>query len=434
MSQLPVTSQIKQQLFDILVDKTTLHGIPRIFLAKCTISKIFWLVATLLGFGYCSFLVTESILQFFKYEVITKYENVYEDKPLFPQVLFCDHDINTTECIFEKSKCPELYRTSIPRSECQGFNENRKAALSSREYGYDSGLQLKFNASDGAKGIRVVIANHSNEILTDPRHISPGMRTTFVIKRVFEHRLPAPYSDCRTNETFYSKSKNETRLEKAYYQSECHRFCLYQLIAEKCNMSHEFSKFSVYFYYKLHSDFVPTFNKTIRKACDPSKVKEAENEYKDKGANKACHNLCPVECNGFSLLISSFYFKLPNDAAPSYSELEIFYESFDYTVISQIPKTSWDEVLGTIGGLVGLFLGASVLSLGEFIELLLSVIQILLTSRNVTVVKGDMLEAKKKRKLKKRISPPMVTKLKMYGILTNLNRQKANLYKVTTDE
>lgn len=60
-----------------------------------------------ISYCYCAFLVTNNILDYNKHEVVTKYENIYENQPLFPRVYFKYHDRNKTECTFNKETCPE---------------------------------------------------------------------------------------------------------------------------------------------------------------------------------------------------------------------------------------------------------------------------------------------------------------------------------------
>ena len=57
-----------------------------------------------------------------------------------------------------------------------------------------------------------------------------------------------------------------------------------------------------------------------------------------------------------------------------------YYEDFFYTLISEEPKTSLDNLVGTIGGLLGLFLGASLMSFYELIDMVFSTIFIIIAN------------------------------------------------------
>ena len=137
------------------------------------------------------------------------------------------------------------YRFFVCQPHRPTFNVHASLPLKSKNFGSRSGLQLKLNATNASAGIDVYIGNHSVDVLTDPRFISPGLQTTFVIKRTFEKRPPAPYSNCLANVTGSVKLE---RLNKVYYQSECISYCRYYLIAEKCNMLEQFLEFSDFYY------------------------------------------------------------------------------------------------------------------------------------------------------------------------------------------
>ena len=132
---------------------------------------------------------------------------------------------------------------------------------------------------------------------------------------------------------------------------------------------------------------MPAFNSTIQNNCEPSLHTEAVQNFNNNRIG-VCKEICPVECNSFDLSISEFSFKLPDGEFPEhYAELNIFYETFFYTLISQTPKISEDALWGTIGGHVGLFVGATFLSLGEIIDLFLGIVRILVITRDVTIIR-----------------------------------------------
>ena len=50
------------------------------------------------------------------------------------------------------------------------------------------------------------------------------------------------------------------------------------------------------------------------------------------------------------------------------SQVNIYYEKFEYTSISQVAKISPVNLFGNIGGIIGLLLGASIISIIDSIE------------------------------------------------------------------
>ncbi|KAL8564733.1 hypothetical protein ACOMHN_003579 [Nucella lapillus] len=53
--------------------------------------------------------------------------------------------------------------------------------------------------------------------------------------------------------------------------------------------------------------------------------------------------------------------------------LKIFFDDLVSYEVSHVPQYTMDNILGTIGGQMGLFIGASLLSLAELVYLLLTV-------------------------------------------------------------
>lgn len=425
-----ISGQFKQKFFELLAN-STFHGLPNIFLSKNILGKIFWLLATLVSYCFCAFLVTNTILDYEKHEVVTRYDRVYEHQPDFPAFYLFGHDQNETECTFNNEPC--LDDPTEPFEAFHSGSEMKK----SKDYGSGSGLKLKLRVTNISTGIEVIIMNQSTIHRIDPHYISAGMRTTFAIKRIFESRLPAPYSDCRINVT---GSEKIDELELPYDQTECLYYCELYLVAENCNLLDEFLEFSYLFYDFSDVNSFSLFDNnlsSIYDKCDPSLIYETEDNYDKIGPYEACKNFCPVECNSFKFSISEFSFKLPDFYPENYAELNIFYETFEYTIISQTPKITLDVVLGTIGGLLGLFLGASLLTFGEIFELSLNIVKIVVFSKKAKVVNNYnnnflqivhlSTEAKNLKELKRRtfykISPSMVTKVQRHGFLSSLKKE-----------
>ena len=112
---------------------------------------------------------------------------------------------------------------------------------------------------------------------------------------------------------------------------------------------------------------------------------------------KECQHLCPLECNvtqystkmTFTKLFGQFEMAtikesphLLNDfsddlnldrARDSFVQMSIFYESLSYTLSTESPKMNWISLLGWIGGNLGLFLGMSVFSLFEIVQVLIEI-------------------------------------------------------------
>ena len=69
-----------------------------------------------------------------------------------------------------------------------------------------------------------------------------------------------------------------------------------------------------------------------------------------------------------------------SDLKQSVLSLKIFYNDLTYTLISQQPKMQLFDLISNIGGLLGLFLGVSFLTLAEVLEAFLAIFQILIAN------------------------------------------------------
>lgn len=69
--------------------KSTCYAFASIFRVKKIYLKLIWLILLAVSFGICNFLVIQSILAFFGYEVITKIRMVEERPLVFPTISIC---------------------------------------------------------------------------------------------------------------------------------------------------------------------------------------------------------------------------------------------------------------------------------------------------------------------------------------------------------
>ena len=60
-----------------------------------------------------------------------------------------------------------------------------------------------------------------------------------------------------------------------------------------------------------------------------------------------------------------------NTSYPGYVNLHIYFEEIAYTALNQEPAYPAMSLFGEVGGMLGLFIGSSALSITEFIDLIL---------------------------------------------------------------
>ena len=67
------------------------------------------------------------------------------------------------------------------------------------------------------------------------------------------------------------------------------------------------------------------------------------------GHNKFCEDICPNECNQISYTVTSYY----AINYQSHAMVNIYYEDFTFTEISQIPKITSDSLFAMFGNIFG---------------------------------------------------------------------------------
>ena len=172
----------------------------------------------------------------------------------------------------------------------------------------------------------------------------------------------------------------------AYNQQICFEICFLRQVISTCNCTSTDK-------YGLYGTVTPC--KPKDSCLDNLTKKFLSNEY----IKANCLNSCPLQCNrtlyrfttSSTMLLGDMYFERINSSKSlkqdfvkrplsidnirnSLSRIYIFYDALSYT--ESIEKANHGSILSlaaTIGGILSLFLGVSVLSLFEFIELFIEI-------------------------------------------------------------
>ena len=259
-----------------------------------------------------------------------------------------------------------------------------------KKYYFDSGFLIRIDNSSYS------VSNY------DGIGIKNGVETDIVIKdRIYSFRLPKPYSDCDFDlisfNTYssmqYKKILNSNNTQ--YKREYCLDLCLQEYIISKCNCT-------INGYLSAHFFDVPCLNEESIKCF----YSQSFNILKNNNKTQSCYSECPIECNETDFItqisqinmISDLFLNMylnntkfkstfPNGIVTSktlndnLARVNIYYEKLSYTVITESPAMSFVSLCSSIGGTLSLFLGVSVLSIVEVIELLIEVI--LIYSKNI---------------------------------------------------
>ena len=281
----------------------------------------------------------------------------------------------------------------------------KRTSIVGADYGFTLELYMNsyetlstLNAYGGGLGALLFIEN-SSYLIDHPNggiKLACGSHTDIQIDRELNFMLPKPYSACEietdsspsiaVNEGTSDLFKTIYHSEYAYSQTFCLQQCFQKTLAQECNCS-DSSMNSLY-------STVPCESNAIMYNCDTREYEEYI-EYVDH----TCLPQCPLECNftKYKTILTSYlltgdlyvdYIRQNKNLSMDYISIEptkiskelaakgvlsfsVFYESLAYKVSRETPKMDVVSLLASVGGNLGLFLGISLFSVCEVIEVLM---------------------------------------------------------------
>jgi len=372
--------RLKKKCVEVL-SSSSFYGVPKLIASETLFQKLLWATIILAMYAYFTSSIVNNVLEYLKYPVVTNINTVYEKDATFPAVAICNSFLYYYYCTYDNKLCNQI---RLRNSNCFDFNTGLNQSLypvdisKSTVPGRLNGLRLTLYQQKDGEQINIYVYNQSTDLNENKAiYVSKGMEVNIVLNRVFTSKLSSPHSDCKIDYVFEPKPLdilNKTSFP--YFQSECFFLCRIQQEMEICNKTAEFHRnFQYYFTNKSHFwDFFyyQVYNDCYKK--NPLLINSIRSKFSSLGANTICEKQCPIECNSISYSLST----TSNTLFTNYSSVKIYYEDFFYTLIKEEAKTSFDSLIGTIGGLLGLFLGASLMSFFEIIDLAIIVITVIL--------------------------------------------------------
>ena len=246
--------------------------------------------------------------------------------------------------------------------------------------------------------IRIENSSYSTDHNVDGVKIPPGLQTDVVLTRSFRTTLPRPYSDCEIEKTSPRTLDSDlynviSHSNYRYTQQMCILQCYQNELISACSCS---SPSFVSLVRPLQRN-CGTYNETLC-LIDFFSLKFLSDGY----ISETCLPLCPLECDAImyrtSLRSNEFNGDLyadyirqnknlsadyGNETIDSVSEsivsMNVFYDSLSYEFSEETPQMDIVALVANIGGNLGLFLGVSLLSVCELIEILIEILFIKLT-------------------------------------------------------
>ena len=425
-----------KELVNEMIENSSLHGLNYIFNRRFTVRRVFWFFVTVVAFGIAVQKVYESTVNYLSYPFITVRTRRYVDELAFPSVSFCnindmrmstlrgslvdeaiklqdpyilanDSEANwkltkkaahlkeemILQCSYNGIPCShknfsEFYWMQGER--CYTFNDGKSGMdiLKTRTPGRRGSLELTIDIQhydyyrDRSKaGIHLILHDQDETpVRIEGPRISPGFSTHVQLKGQKYINLPAPYATrCGTKElTFFD----------AYSRNLCWLDSVTKHVEATCGCKDYF----------MPGDHIPV--------CGIAKFMNCTWPHWEHHNDVKAFD-CPLPCE-----VYKYGHKLSRSTYPSKSHvrylmekfpvlrdahenstgrtrdakeflrdtlvrLVVYYDDLSYELIQQKPSYDTLVWLGDVGGTIGLFVGAGVMTYFEFIDCLMMVVHTL---------------------------------------------------------
>ncbi|KAK2164455.1 hypothetical protein LSH36_63g05070 [Paralvinella palmiformis] len=250
-------------------------------------------------------------------------------------------------------------------------------------------------------GARLVV--HTQNSMPFPEDegitVTPGQATSIGVKQLRIKRLAEPYGNCLTlKERNASRNAYQLLFPVAYRPTACSKTCYQHNVIEECHCKDP--------YYPINDEAYGVSNLTI---CRTANVSQDDCRYEvtKKFERNELECYCPNSCDEVIFVLSASTAEWPSDVQKSsilsrfYSKapslfldptdpekykrnllkVEVFYEEFNFELMQENAAYYTSNYLSDVGGVLGLWLGCSILTLIEFVELIMDVLAVCLMRR-----------------------------------------------------
>jgi hypothetical protein len=387
--------KILEKSIEIGLDSTS-HGLPKIIKSETTCLKIMWLVLFLLSSSVGIYLVIQSFINYFSFDVVTSVKVFKEIPTELPAITFY---------ILRNNKANISLRNLVFRCKFNNLlcNISKDIRINKDKFGYISytfksqqiyfggsynSLQIGVNLSDISftktnklDGLRIIIHNKTDDpnfysgISNNGFNLAPGLDYEISVKRIFTYKLGLPYNNCLKDVKSIGSFDSDLyrymiqSTNYSYKQTDCLNYCSGRELYNYLNMTNKINRME-----NIIAEYPQYFETMLKVYLD----------MLQKGIYETCFD-CPEECDSIQYDVSHSSTKLSpqyelfnNMQIENHIFFSVYYENLQYTVIDQIAQMNEFDLISNIGGNLGLFIGISFLSFAELIELLVEIIYIIL--------------------------------------------------------
>ena len=252
------------------------------------------------------------------------------------------------------------------------------------------GIKDELNILNSANGITLTIFNNTKQYYGTIIDLPIGYETNVQLDRFFVNQLPKPYSNCDIHAdnpySFSSYLYNKIiRNNLEYNQQLCLELCYQEMAIKICNCS------------DMQAVLIGNTNNICTLESFDCLDDTFFNKYLSPDYVKNnCLQECPLECSqtsfGVSLtssdIMPKYFSKLIQEKAQTLNitnetwsleevkrniiKFNIYYSTASYSITTESPSLDVISLLAYIGGTLGLFLGVSVLTTIELVEIFIN--------------------------------------------------------------
>jgi len=407
----PTLTKIKKSTL-LLIKDSTIQGLSNIFKdGKRITFRFMWIILLIFSSFACIFFTRKCLLDYFEHEIITTIKSIEDESSPFPAVSICSYNnpnlkIKVLRTFFNQNRMKTWQKhfenfTDPYYGACIRFNSGRNFTTNidlkySTSSGYEYGFWFDFYVNDSNDYTQLVIYIHNQtfkptSLFNQGFFISSGNYNYFIVKRIYEQKLPAPFNQCFKDVRSFPFNKTLIdfilKSQKVYAQKDCVDLCrnLKYIEANSCDCS------------------ISSLDEVLVSKCgifdqvETSKTCEAEfiRKFQENKPIETCSQYCPLECDVFKYEVSHFFepilthgnisvgfefpeFRTYENVSKHFVSIAVYFEDLKYTLIDQKPKIEMFDLISNMGGIFGLFLGMGLLSFIELFEIFLEAFFILL--------------------------------------------------------
>ncbi|XP_078573665.1 acid-sensing ion channel 1C-like [Branchiostoma floridae x Branchiostoma japonicum] len=340
---------------------TPLHGLNRIVIAPSGYFRVLWVLAILSSYSGFAYMFSTMIIDYFSYNTITDTKLEFDDEVIFPAVTVC----NMNKFDEGKLKVIDFVYLSMFLFAVQLDADTIIAGGAIPDETVNSTTEDEYTetytASGNAEvGLKLLVHDPREPPMMDTQGIAlaPGNHAFVSVKRIlYENHVP-PWGVCEDRQLEYYDT---------YTLNGCYLECRSKHVVRNCSCRP----------YNLPGT-APT--------CDPSTMFTCVNDVLDQVIRGELKCDCPVPCKMTSYSTSVLYAGWPNRHTRTYLApywgmdsnyittngvvFSVFYEKLNYQKITELKAMDGGQLASNIGGMMGLFIGASLLTLLEVWEYL----------------------------------------------------------------